>query len=90
MENEINQEKKEKIIKTFFKDGKLVEFPAKYSNKMICFEHILQSIEIGKKYSEDEINEIIKTFNPDYCTIRRYLVDNVFMTRENGIYKRLK
>jgi len=41
----------------------------------------------NRKYTEKEINEYIKYFNDDYCTIRREFIINQFMRRDNGIYE---
>ena len=35
-----------------------------------------------------EVNEILARFHPDYAALRRYLVENGFMTRENSVYWR--
>jgi hypothetical protein len=48
---------------------------------------LVKGLEMGKKYTEKEINEYIKKFHDDYATIRRELIIHQFMYRENGIYE---
>lgn len=48
---------------------------------------MLEGFVVGRKYSEKEINEHIKTFHPDYATIRREFIINNYMYRDNGIYE---
>ena len=41
-------------------DGKLTQYPTKRPLRMIALAKIAESFEIGKKYTEKEVNEIIK------------------------------
>ncbi|CAG9620544.1 DUF2087 domain-containing protein [Sutcliffiella rhizosphaerae] len=79
---------KEQILQNFLtKEGKLKTIPAQRKKKLIVFEHILNGLEMGIKYSEKEINEHIKQFHEDYSTIRREFIINHYMYREAGIYE---
>ena len=40
------------------------------------------------RYPEAEVNEILARVHPDYAALRRYLVENLFLARENNIYWR--
>jgi hypothetical protein len=50
-------------------------------------EYLIKDLKVGVKYPENELNEYIKKFHDDYATIRRELIINHFMYRENGIYE---
>ena len=45
---EVTPEEKEKILKTFFKDGKLDQMPAQAKKKLVIFEELAKNFEIGK------------------------------------------
>lgn len=76
------------VIANFFtKDGKLKQIPAHRKRKLIVFEHMIQELKIGEKYTEQQINEHILRFHEDYCTIRREFVINHFMYRDHGVYE---
>lgn len=77
---------KEKILKSFFKDGKIIQIPAQKQKRWIVFEQILELFEFGRKYTEPEVNEIIKPFNEDYCLIRRTFVEENVMNRSDRVY----
>jgi len=80
---------KEQVIKHFFTaDGKLKQIPAQRKKKLIVFEHLVEGLQPGRKYTEQEINAYIKQFHEDCATIRREFIMNHFMYRENGIYER--
>ncbi|MCL1997970.1 MAG: DUF2087 domain-containing protein [Turicibacter sp.] len=70
-------------IKDLQKDGKITRWPKKGSYKVAVIEHIYTKFSAGVKYSEAEINEIIKeniAFN-DFALIRRELIDRGFLGR---------
>jgi hypothetical protein len=49
---------------------------------------VAQSFEPGQTYPESEVNAVLERFHPDYAALRRYLVDDAFLTREGGWYWR--
>ncbi len=71
----------EKTIKNYFRDGRLTIFPSKEKRKIIILQHIVKSFEPNRKYSEKEVNEVIKKFYDDYVTLRRYFIQYGFMGR---------
>lgn len=76
------------VINNFFTlDGKLKHIPSQRKRKLVVFEHMVRELQPGRKYVEKEINEYIKRFHHDYCTIRREFIINHYMYRENNIYE---
>ena len=58
--------------------------------KLICYQVIAEKFEIGRVYSEKEVNEIISPIWEDYCTVRRDMIGESIFSREGGKYVRLK
>jgi hypothetical protein len=78
---------REKVIQNFFDEsGRLKNIPSQRKKKLIVFEHMLKGLEIGHPYSEKELDEYIRQYHEDHCTIRREFVMNHYMYRENGVY----
>ncbi|AIE61118.1 metalloregulator ArsR/SmtB family transcription factor [Bacillus methanolicus] len=76
------------VIKNFFTiDGKLKQLPAQRKKKIIVLAHIVKGLKIGVTYDEKEINDYLKQFHEDYATLRRELIMNHFMYRENNKYE---
>ncbi len=69
-------------------DGRLHTIPTKHSKLLVVLDHLAQAFEPGQSYRETEVNEVLLHFHPDYAALRRYLVDNAFLTREEGLYWR--
>ena len=77
----ITKEEKEKVLERYFKDGKLTALPSKEKRRIMILQHIIEDFEPNRKYTEKEINEIIKSKFYDYVTIRRYFIQYGFMDR---------
>ncbi len=77
---------RKKVIESFFEYGKLKAIPAQRKKERIVLEEIAKDFKQGITYSEKEINDIIMKYNDDYCTIRRDMISEGIMTRENGEY----
>lgn len=74
-----------KVIENFFEYGKLKTIPAQRKKRLIVLKEIVKDFEVGKKYTEKEVNLIIANFHDDFCTLRREMIMERLMDRE-GIY----
>jgi hypothetical protein len=81
-------EDEEAVLRTFFRNGRLTEIPAKESKRRIVLERIALEFEPGLRYDERTVNAIVGAFFNDHAAIRRYLVDEGFLSREAGEYWR--
>jgi hypothetical protein len=52
-------------------------------------DQIAMVFEPGRRYDEREVNSLLKAFHHDYAALRRYLVDEGFLTRDSGMYWRV-
>ncbi|MGH1393805.1 MAG: metalloregulator ArsR/SmtB family transcription factor [Trichormus sp.] len=68
---------------------KLKEIPASRKKRLVILKWLANKFELGVHYSEREVNEILKTYHPDYAALRRELIGYQLMQRENGVYWRL-
>lgn len=80
------QQYRQKVIRTFFKDGMLQKIPAQEKKRRIIFEEFAKLFETGRTYSEQEVNTLISALYEDYCLIRRELIGLKMMAREQGTY----
>lgn len=74
----------EAIIKRYFPegpDGPLSEFPTKEKRRVIIIAQLAKRFETGRKYTEEEVNTILKAAFHDYVTLRRYLIEYGFLDR---------
>ena len=76
------------VLRTFLREGRLAQIPAVRSKRLVVLDHLSRVFEIGVRYPEKEVNAALRAFHPDYAALRRYLVDEGFLTRESGVYWR--
>jgi hypothetical protein len=76
------------VFRAFFAHGRLVTMPAKRGKRLVVLDHIAEVFEPGDRYAEAEVNERLRQFHPDFAMLRRYLVDEGFLSRESGVYWR--
>ena len=69
-------------------DGRLHTIPSKHSKRLVVLDHLAQRFEPGRTYPEAQVNEVLSEFHPDHAALRRYLVENQFLTRADGVYWR--
>lgn len=82
----IEEKEREKVLTTYFKnglDGGIETIPTKEKKKLIILQHILKRFEEGVHYHAKEVNEILKTVNADFVSLRRHLIEYGFMERSN-------
>ncbi|MFC5179182.1 DUF2087 domain-containing protein [Nocardioides taihuensis] len=82
-------EASERVLSNFMSaDGRLHTIPTKHAKLLVVLDRLSQEFEPGRTYAEAEVNETLLRFHPDYAALRRYLVENQFLTREEGRYWR--
>lgn len=90
IEDAREQEYRQKVIDTFFKFEKLLSIPVQRKKRMIVLEKMVEAFKFDETYTEKEVNIIIADFHDDFATLRRELINEKLMKRDNGIYQRIK
>ena len=73
--------KNEKIIKTYFKEGRLLSLPNNRQKRLVVLENILKLFEMDHEYGEREVNTILLNVYDDVFLIRRELIESNLMKR---------
>jgi len=68
-------------LRAFIRDGRITAVPAKRTRRRQLLDEVAQAFEPGRRYPEPVVNEILRSVFDDYCTLRRYLVDEAFLSR---------
>lgn len=77
-----------KVLRTFVRDGRLVQLPTQQSRKRIVLDVICQDFEPGERYSEREVNRRLRVWHDDVASLRRWMVDLGHLDRDGGEYWR--
>src|SRR3954467_10266129 len=69
-------------------DGTLTSIPTKIRKRLVILDLLAQQFEPGERYDETEVNNRLRPFHPDVAALRRYLVEEGFLDRAEGVYWR--
>ncbi|MDO5678433.1 MAG: metalloregulator ArsR/SmtB family transcription factor [Propionibacteriaceae bacterium] len=75
-----------KTVRTFFDGERLKQIPAKRKARVAVLLELLKRFEPGRRYSEPEVNAVLRTAHDDVATLRRELVDYRYLKRDFGYY----
>jgi hypothetical protein len=76
-------------LRPFVHDGRITAVPARRTRRRLLLDQVAQAFEPGRRYPESAVNEILKAVFDDHCALRRYLVDESFLSRTaHGVYWR--
>ena len=73
-------------LKSFMNEsGQLMILPGKYKKKLIAYYYLASKIEIGQRYTESDINDILNQWAlfHDSATLRRELYNKHLLNRTN-------
>lgn len=79
---------RQRVLDSFFEYGRLKSIPAQRKKELICLEEIAKELELGRPYPERELNQVLLRFHQDYCTLRRDMISEGILRREEGLYTR--
>jgi hypothetical protein len=79
---------RQKVLRTFFRRGQLIQIPAQYKKQLIILERLVEEFEPEQKYTERQVNQTLLEFHDDVASLRRMMIDHKLMAREKGIYWR--
>lgn len=77
-----------KVLDAFFVGTKLKAIPTHRAKRIVILERFAQEFDPGVRYDERQVSFMLQLFYSDYATLRRYLVDEDFLSRADGVYWR--
>jgi ArsR family transcriptional regulator, arsenate/arsenite/antimonite-responsive transcriptional repressor len=79
---------RQKVLRTFFKQGRLIQIPAQQKKRQVILEEIVKIFTPGERYSEWDVNKMLVDFNEDVASLRRMLIEFELMRRDHDVYWR--
>jgi hypothetical protein len=77
-----------RILRAFVRDGRLVSIPAQRAKRLVVLDLLAQEFDPGQRYPERQVNRVLRKWHDDTAALRRYMVDEGILDRENGEYWR--
>jgi hypothetical protein len=78
-----------RVLRTYLRAGRLTQIPTQRTKRRMVLDRLAQEFDVGQRYSERQVNAILRRFHPDVAALRRYLVDEEFLDRAAGVYWRV-
>ncbi len=76
-------------LRAFVRDARITAMPARRARRLMLLDRVAQAFEPGRGYPEPVVDAVLRAVCDDHCTLRRYLVDESFLSRNSaGIYWR--
>lgn len=85
---ELDAQSAARIRERFITGDTLRVIPAKRKMKLVIFAWLAAKFESGRRYTEAEVNALLKIAHADVATLRRGLFDEYFVDRVDGMYWR--
>ena len=78
----------QKVLRTYLSDGRLRLMPRAGAKRRIVLDYLATQFEPGVRYSEAQVNAVLRVYHDDFAALRRYLIDEGLLSRDNGLYWR--
>jgi predicted transcriptional regulator len=73
-----------KVLRDYTDHGRLTMIPTRYKKLMPVLRWLATKFAPGVKYTEPEVNAILREIHADYARLRRELIETKFLQREGG------
>lgn len=75
-------------LAVFVQDRQVGTMPARLLRRRRLLDTVAQAFEPGVRYPEPAVNNYLRHIHADHAALRRYLVDEGFLDRADGVYWR--
>ena len=74
-----------KVLKNYLEpDGSIKQLPTQLKKLQAVLRYVVNVFEMGREYTEKEVNELLSRYHEDTAQLRRELVEQGLMAREGG------
>ena len=82
-------EERDRVLQNFVDvAGRLTAIPVQRKKRLAVLHWLVEDFQPGRLYAEAEVNRVIARRNPDFASLRRFLVDEELMQRRRSVYWR--
>ena len=76
------------VLQNFFEGDRLTKIPDTRKKRWAILKWLARRFAVDSRYTEAEVNAVLKRHHPDAATLRRELVGYGMLERNKGIYRR--
>ena len=86
--DEITDPALRRVLRSYLRRGALPVIPRGGVKRSLLLSYLVTAFEPGVRYPEPEVNSIVRTWHPDVAALRRYLVEEGLLARQDSVYWR--
>jgi hypothetical protein len=75
-------------LRAFVRDGEIATMPARQARRRLLLNEVARAFEPGVRYPERTVSLFLAGVYADHAALRRYMVDEGFLSRADGEYWR--
>lgn len=72
-----------KVMRVYVVDGRLTEIPGQRKKRDVILRWLVEKFDVGRRYTETEVNEVLRQFHEDVATLRREFIMTGLMERSD-------
>ena len=76
------------VLRTYMPRGRITAVPVRRPDRLVLLDHVARAFEPGVRYTEAEVNAVLRRFSADLVVLRRSLLDEGFMEQDRTHYWR--
>jgi hypothetical protein len=76
-------------LRPFWREGRILRWPAREGRRKLLLAEVALLFPPGTRLPEADVDAILRPIWPDYCQLRRALVDYELLNRKDGVYWRV-
>jgi hypothetical protein len=77
-----------KVLDAFVRGGRITAMPASAPKRLVLLDWLAGTFDVGRRYTEAEVNAALEGHVEDHVSLRRALVDAGLLDRDAGTYWR--
>ena len=78
----------ERVLANFMEAGRIKQIPARWKKRRVVLRWLADHFRPAERYTEAQVNDILRRYHEDLALLRRLLVDDELMQRQAGVYWR--
>jgi hypothetical protein len=75
-------------LRAFVRGGQIAVMPARQAKRRLLLDEVVKAFEPGVRYSERAVSLFLADIYADYAALRRHMVDEGLLSRQDGEYWR--
>ncbi|MFD6953225.1 hypothetical protein A6A08_11035 [Nocardiopsis sp. TSRI0078] len=87
-EGPLTERERQEVLRSHMPDGRITAIPVRRPARLVLLDQVARAFEPGVRYSEAEVNAVLRGFSANVSVLRRGLLDEGFLECDRTRYWR--